>query len=93
MTSTNLLASFAVAVVTAVVGIVVVPRGRLPLWMTPVATTTAVLLGAIVAWVAGIGGGRTTVGELVVEAIFGCCAVVLVAAAADRKSSGPRDHL
>jgi hypothetical protein len=86
MTPTNLVTAFAVGLVIAFVGIMVVPRGRLPFWTTPAAATAAVLLGAFVARVAGIGVGGFRVGELVIQAVFGLCAVILLAAAADRRT-------
>ncbi|WP_246595391.1 GlsB/YeaQ/YmgE family stress response membrane protein [Actinoplanes auranticolor] len=69
-----------------VAGVLVVPHGRIRI-CTPAAAIAAVLLGTMVARMAGLGIGRFSPGELIVQIVFGLCAVVLVAAVADRRSS------
>jgi hypothetical protein len=86
MTSTSLVTALAVGLTLGVAGMLVVPHGGVRFW-TPAAAIAAVLLGTLVARMADLGIGGFSPGELIVQIVFGLCAVVLVAAVADRRPS------
>ncbi|MEU8230438.1 GlsB/YeaQ/YmgE family stress response membrane protein [Actinoplanes sp. NPDC048967] len=90
MTPTNLVTALALGLALGFGGVLVVPRGRVPLWVTPTTAIAAVLLGTLVARIAGLGIGQFSPGALIVQVVFGLCAVVLVATVADRKPSRRR---
>lgn len=90
MTPISLVTALTIGLALGVGGVFVVPHGRVRIWVTPVAATAAVLLGSLVVRMAGLGIGQFSPGELIVPIVFGLCAVVLVAAVADRKPS-PRE--
>lgn len=91
MTATGLILALLIGIVVGAVGHLAVPRGRVPLWVTLGATTGAVLLGTIVARMAGIGTGvaEFSIAELVIQLVFGAIGIAMVAGTADHR---PADH-
>jgi F0F1-type ATP synthase assembly protein I len=87
MTPTSLITALTIGLALGVGGMFVVRRGRVRFWVTPAVAIAAVMLGTLVARMAGLGIDRFSPGELIVQIVFGLCAVVLVAAVADRKPS------
>jgi hypothetical protein len=92
MTASGLILALVIGVVMGAVGHLAVPRGRVPFWVTLSATTGAVLLGTIVARMAGIGVAEFSIAELVIQLVFGAIGIVTVAGTADRRPTHHQDR-
>ncbi len=92
MTANGLATALLIGIAIGAMGHLAVPRGRLPFWVTLGAATGAVLLGTIVARIAGIGVEEFSIAELLIQIIFGCIGVVVVAGTADRRPTDRRDR-
>ncbi len=85
MTATSLATALIVGLVIGTLGHCAITRGRVPLWVSLGAATGAVLLGSIVARIAGIGVAEFSIAELLIQMVFGCGGTALVAATADQR--------
>ena len=92
MTATSLAIALIVGLVIGTLGHRAVPRGSVPLWVSLGAATGAVLLGSIVARIAGIGVADFSVAELLIQVVFGGGGIALVAGTADRQPSDRQDR-
>jgi hypothetical protein len=92
MTATGLATALIVGLLIGALGHSVIPRGRVPFWVSLAVGTGAVLLGSIVARIAGIGVAEFSIAELLIQIVFGVSGIALVAGTADRQPSDRQDR-